>query len=86
MDFENLTGRIQVQEFTNEAHRQVIEEKDAALVLLNDNLKNREHDHVALQAQRDVYKYQLQKFQDIIAHLRTHYVIMQRTMAKATLL
>ena len=29
---------------------------------------------MALQAQRDVYKYQLQKFQDIIAHLRTHYV------------
>ena len=74
MEFENLTGRIQVQEFTNEAHRQVIEEKDAALALLNDNLKNREHDNVALQAQRDVYKYQLQKFQDIIAHLRTHYV------------
>ena len=42
--------------------------------MLNDNLKNREHDNVALQIQRDVYKYQLQKFQDIIAHLWTHYV------------
>ena len=74
MEFENLTGRIQVQEFTNEAHRQVIEEKDAALALLNDKLKNREHDNVALQAQRDVYKDQLQKCQDIITHLKTRHV------------
>ena len=42
--------------------------------MLNDDLKNREHDNVALQAQRDVYKEQLQKCQDIIVHLRTRYV------------
>ena len=52
----------------------LIEEKDAAIALLNDDLKNREHDVVALQAQRDVYKDQLQKCQDIITHLKTRYV------------
>ena len=38
--------------------------------MLNDDLKNREHDNVALQAQRDAYKEQLQKSQDIISHLK----------------
>ena len=49
--------------------------------LLNDDLKNRDnqiqviqYETVALQAQRDVYKDQLQKCQDIITHLRTRYV------------
>ena len=74
MEIEVLTGRIQALEFTNEAYRQAIEEKDAALVFLNDDQKNREHDNVVLQAQRDVYKDQLKKCQDIIAHLRTCYV------------
>ena len=32
------------------------------------------YDNVALQAQRDVYKDQLQKCQDIITHLRTRYL------------
>ena len=52
------------QQLTNkmkEDHQQTIEEKDTAIALLNDDLKNREHDNVALQAQRDVYKDQLQK-------------------------
>ena len=40
----------------NEDHRQVIEEKDTTIALVNDDLKNREHDNVAFQAQRDVYK------------------------------
>ena len=44
-----------------EDHKQTIEEKDTAIALLNNDLKNREHDNVALQAQRDVYKDQLQK-------------------------
>ena len=60
-----LTSRVQALEFTNEeerqAHQQAIEEKDATIALLNDDLKNREHENVALQAQRDVYKDQLQK-------------------------
>ena len=58
----------------NEHHQQAIEEKDATIALLNDDLKNREHDNVALQAQRDVYKEQLQKCQDIITHLKKRYV------------
>ena len=58
----------------NEAYQQPIEEKDATLALLNDDLQNREYEKVALQAQRDVYKAQLQKSQDTIIHLRTRYV------------
>ena len=46
-----------------EQHQKAIEEKDTKIALLNDDLKNREHDNVALQAQRDV---QLQKCQDMI--------------------
>ena len=50
--------------------------------MLNDDLQNRDnqiqviqYENVALQAQRNVYKDQLQKFQDIIAHLRTRHVV-----------
>ena len=43
--------------------------------MLNDDLKNHEHDNVASQAQRDVYKEQLQKCQDIITHLKTCHVL-----------
>ena len=50
MDISYLTGRIQAFEFMNEAHRQVIEKKDAALALVKDDLKNHEHNNVALQA------------------------------------
>ena len=58
----------------NEDHQQAIEEKDTTIALLNDDLKNREHDNVALQAQSDVYKEQLQKCQDIIIHIKKRYV------------
>ena len=44
-----------------EKYRQAIEEKDAAIALLNYDLKNREYKNLALQAQRDVYKDQPQK-------------------------
>ena len=74
MEIEGLISRVQVLEITNEAHQQAIEEKYVANALLNDDLKNSEHDNVALQAQTDVYKDQLQKFHDIITHLRTRYV------------
>ena len=57
-----------------EKHRRIIEKKDAALELLNDDLKNCEYENVALQAQRDVCKDQLQKCPGIITHLRTRYV------------
>ena len=50
-----------------EKYRQAIEEKDAAIALLNDDLKNRDnqiqaiqYENVTLQAQRDAYKDQLQ--------------------------
>ena len=49
-----------------EKHQQTIEEKDVAIALLNDDLRNREHENMALQAQRDVYHAQLQKCQDQI--------------------
>ena len=65
------------QQLTNkmkEDQQQAIKEKDATIALLNDDLKNCEHDNVALQAERDVYKEQLQIFQDIITHLKTCYV------------
>ena len=74
MEIEDLTGHIQALEFTNEAHRQAIKEKDATIALFNDDLKNQKHDTVALQAQRDVYKEQLQECQDIITHLKTRHV------------
>ena len=48
---------------------------------MNDDLQGRDnqihaikYENVALHAQRDVYKDQLQKCQDVIVHLRTRYV------------
>ena len=59
----------------------VIEEKNAALALLAEDLEDRDnqiqdiqYENVALQAQRDVYQAQLQRCQDTIIHLRTRYV------------
>ena len=66
-----LDARI---EEIQEKHRRAIEEKDAALALLNNDLQSHEYDNVAFQAQRDVYKDQLQKCHDIITHRRTRYV------------
>ena len=73
MEIEDLTNRIQALQFTNEEERQA-RQFHATIPLLNDDLKNREHDNVALQAQRDVYKEQLQKCQDTITHLKKRYV------------
>ena len=66
--------RQQLAKKVKEDHQQAIEKNDAAIALLNDDLKNCEHDNVALQAQRDVYKDQLQTCQDIITHFRTRHV------------
>ena len=66
MEIEDLTGRIQALEGTNEAHQQAIEEKDAVIALINDDLQNREYEHVALQAQRNVYQVQLQRCQEVL--------------------
>ena len=49
-----------------EKHRQDIKQKDAVIPLLNNYLQNLEYEKVALQAQRDVYQAQPQKFQDQI--------------------
>ena len=57
---EDLTSRVEAFEFMNETHQQTIEEKDAAIELLNDDQKNCEYENVALQAQRDVYQAELQ--------------------------
>ena len=57
-----------------EEHQQAIEKKDTATALLKDDLQNREYENVALQAQRDVYKEQLQKCQGTIADLKTRCV------------
>ena len=104
MEIENLTGRVQALEFTNEAHQQeilrlneehqqAIEEKDSAIALLNGDLRNCDnqvqaiqYENMALQAQRDVYKDQLQKYQDIITHLGHVMFLMQKIQAKTTLL
>ena len=51
-----------------------IEEKDVAIALLNDEIKNCEYENMALQAQRDMYQAELEKCQDTITHLRTRYV------------
>ena len=40
---------VRIEEI-QEKHKRAIEEKDATIALLNDDLKNREHDNVALQA------------------------------------
>ena len=50
---QQLTSKIK------EDHQQAIEENDAAVALLNDDLQNREYENVALQAQRDVYQAQV---------------------------
>ena len=72
-----------------ECHRQAIEEKDVALSLLNDDLKNREHENMALQTQRDVYQGELQRFQDTIALqdtiLKHVIILMRKIQAKTTL-
>ena len=61
-----------------------IEEKDAAIGLLNDDLQKREYENVALQAQKDVYQAELQKCQDTITHLETRYFLTRKILAKTT--
>ena len=58
-----------------------IEEKDAVIALMNDDLQGRDdqtqaikYENVALQAQKDVYQAELQKCQDIINRLKIRYV------------
>ena len=63
MEIEDLTDRIQALKFTNEAHQQAIEEKDAVIALLNDDLKNREYENVGLQGEIRAKDQQIAAFQ-----------------------
>ena len=78
---QDLTCLIQALEFTNQNHQLTIKDKDATTALLNDDLQDRDnqiqpikYENVALQAQRNVYKEQLQKCHDIITLLEKSYV------------
>ena len=65
-----------------EDHQQAIEEKDAAIALLNDDLQKREYENLALRAQKNVYQAELQKCQGTITHLKTRYVLYARDPGK----
>ena len=62
-------------------HQQAIEEKDAIIALLADDLQDRnnriqaiQYENVSLQAQKNVYQAELQRCQDSITHLKKRYV------------
>ena len=78
--WQQLTNKIK------EDHQQTIEEKDATIALLNDNLQNREYENVALPTQKNVYQAELQKCQDTITHLKTRYVPHAREIPTRTTL
>ena len=66
-----------------------VEEKDVTIVLMNDDLQDREnqiqaikYENVALQEQRDVYQAELQRCQDTITHLKKRYVPHARNPGK----
>ena len=86
METEDLTGCVQALEFTNEeerqTHKEAIEEKDATITLLHGDLKIFEHNNVTLQAQRGLYKKQLQKCRDIIGRLKKRYVPLAKDPGK----
>ena len=65
-----------------EDHHQAIEEKHAAIVLLNDDLQKCEYENVALQAQKDLSQAGLQKCQDTITRLKTRHVPHARNPGK----
>ena len=70
-----------------EKYRQAIREKNAANAFHNDDIKNREYENVALQAQRHVYQAQLEKCQDQIRDLIINLMfLVQMIPVKITLL
>ena len=76
---QQLTDKM-VDDLRHE-HQHIIEEKDAVLAFINDDLQDREnqiqaiqYENVAFQAQRDLYQAQLQRCEDTITHLRARYV------------
>ena len=71
------------QQLTNkmkEDNQQAIEEKDAAIALLNDDLKNREYENMVLQVQRDVYQTKFATLLSIVMFL------VQKIRVRTTLL
>ena len=54
MEIEGLTSRVQALKITNEAHQRTIEDKDAALALLNDDLQNRDNQIQAIQYENGI--------------------------------
>ena len=78
--------RQQLLNKMKEDHQQAIEEKDATIALLTDDLKYREHDNVALQVQRDVYKERFQNVKTPLPILGQTMFLMQKIQAKITLL
>ena len=70
-----------------------IEEKDAVIDLMNDDLQDCDnqiqsikYENAALQVQRDVYQAQLQRCQDTITHLKTDYVDHARDPGKGNII
>ena len=74
--------RQQLRNKMKEGHQQAIEERDAAIALLNDDLQKREYENLALRAQKNVYQAELQKCQGTITHLKTRYVLYARDPGK----
>ena len=73
--------RQQLKNKMEEEHQQAIEEKDATIALLNDDLKNRDnqiqasqYENVVLQAQRDVYQAELQNLREIMKKTYVHFI------------
>ena len=81
-ELDKATKQLSIKDAT-------IEEQDAALAIMNDDLHDRDnqiqaiqYENVALQAQRDVYHAQLQRCQDTIIQLRIRYVDHARDLVK----
>ena len=54
---------VRIEEI-QEKHQQAIEEKDAAFAHCDNQVRAIQHENVALQAQKEVYQAQLQRYQD----------------------
>ena len=69
-----------------------VEEKDATIAIMNNDLQDRDnqvqaiqYENVTLQAQRDVYQAELEKCQDTIKHLKIRYVPHARDPGKGNI-
>ena len=85
IEIEHLASCVQVLEIINEAHRQVIKEKDASLALLSDNLQNREYENVVLQHKRMSIRSSYKNVKTTSPILKYVMVFMQEILARTTL-